>query len=72
MSEVKYWIGIAPTKCDITGLPVIDTFIDGATIHGPWGFMIPETHKTFGRGLGTGKGQRYEKQSDGRWIKTEG
>lgn len=67
----KTWMGIPPSKCDICGSAITDTFIDGKTIHGPWGNMCPECHKRFGCGLGTGRGQKYEKQGD-YWVKVAG
>jgi hypothetical protein len=49
-----------------------DTFIDGKTSYGPWGNLCPACHARHGVGLGTGKGQRYQRQPDGRWLKTQG
>jgi hypothetical protein len=46
--------------------------IDGATTMGPWALMVPESHERHGRGLGLGRGQKYVKQEDGRWLKVEG
>lgn len=65
-----YWCGeIGPH--DDMGNPIGDTFIDGATGRG-WAIMSPSTHRMYGRGLGTGLGQKYERQADGRWLKVEG
>ncbi len=72
MSKEVYWLGEPPAKDDITQQPIVNVFIDGATIFGLWGIMLPKTHKTYGRGLGTGRGQRYERQADGRFKKVEG
>lgn len=74
MAQVVYWCGpIGPN--DDFDRPIDKQFIDGKTRHGPWAIMTPESWKleggTFGR-LGTGFGQRYEKQTDGRWKKVEG
>jgi len=69
--EKKYWSGGINIKDDF-GDPIKEVFIDGATIHGPWAIMTPESHEMFGCGLGTGKGQKYIKQSDGQWLKVEG
>lgn len=49
------------TKCDICerdlkGKP----HVDGATRFGPWANMCIECHKMHGRGLGLGKGQKYD------------
>lgn len=65
-------MGGAPAECDTCHGDIKSKFIDGATTMGPWGNMCPACHKRLGRGLGTGKGQQYEKQADGRWLKTGG
>ena len=65
------WCGPVPQEDDF-GFPVIDEFIDGKTIMGPWAIMCPHSHAMNGVGLCTGLGQRYEKQDDGRWLKVEG
>lgn len=68
----RYWTGSIRQKDDF-GLSVGDTFIDGKTIHGPWAIMTPSSWRSHGVGrLGTGYGQKYKKQSDGRWLKIEG
>lgn len=68
----NYWTGKPPAKCDVYGTPITDTFIDGATRMGPWANMHPDTHADVGLGLGTGRGQKYQRQLDGRWMKVEG
>lgn len=68
-----YWVGDVE-KCDTCGNCFADTFYDGKTKFGPWANMCPSCF-TCGPGvntLGTGFGQKYEKQSDGRFMKTEG
>jgi hypothetical protein len=67
----KYWLG-NPPEFDDFGFPIDKAFVDGKTKHGPWAFMAPGTYKREGVGLGTGLGQLYEKQSDGKWMKTKG
>lgn len=67
-----YWSGYVPDKDDF-GQPINDEFIDGRTVGGPWATMTPASWERFGVGrLGTGCGQRYERQADGRWLKVEG
>jgi hypothetical protein len=68
----RYWTGETPTHCAVTGITIKDCFIDGKTQLGPWAFMSPEGHAVAGVGLGTGYGQKYRKQPDGRWLKVEG
>jgi len=58
---------------DDFGIPYKDIMIDGRTKMGPWANMTPESWKTHGIGLlGTGYGQMYKKQDDGRWLKIQG
>lgn len=77
MSE-KVWSGRPPAECDICEAPLADSlegFVDGATLEGPWANMCLGCHGTYGRGLGTGKGQRYAPETrDGClvWVKKEG
>lgn len=67
-----YWAGPVPTKCDLSGAPITHEFVDGRTRQGSWGNMHPDTHRIYGVGCGTGNGQRYRSQPDGRWLKVEG
>ena len=71
MPEVRKWIGDVPSHSDFGGA-IIDEFIDGRTTLGPAAFMTPAEFKIYGRGLGTGFGQRYKKNEKGEWIKVEG
>jgi hypothetical protein len=68
----KFWNGAVPPKDDFNR-PIRDEFIDGKTKFGPWAFMTPASWKENGIAiLGTGCGQRYRKQKDGRYLKVEG
>ncbi len=58
-----------PLNCDLCGLSILAVFIDGKTAGGPWANMCPYCHRGNGGKLGTGLGQRYELQTDGRWAK---
>jgi hypothetical protein len=72
MTQKKYWIGQPPSTDDF-GLPITDTFYDGKTRIGPWAFMSPISWPKYGIGkTGLGLAQKYQRQSDGRWLKTEG
>lgn len=68
----KFYCGSAPTSCDICSHPITETFVDGKTNMGPWGNMCPSCHGSHGCGLGTGRGQKYQRQPDGRWLKVGG
>jgi len=66
-----YWHGFIDT-CDICRGGITTQFVDGKTMYGPWGILCLSCHKEKGLGLGTGRGQRYVLQEDGRWLKVEG
>jgi hypothetical protein len=72
MARQKFWMGIPPTHCQLCQYEFRTHFIDAKTIHGPWGFLCEECHENYGHGFGLGKGQRYHKQEDGRWLKVTG
>ena len=61
----RKWLGTWPASCDIceAKLEKEDYFVDGATTFGPWALMCPACHRTHGRGLGTGKGQKYDSKT---------
>lgn len=68
----KYWMSPVGDVDDV-GDKIEDVIIDGRTIHGPWALMTPRSWRKIGVGkLGTGYGQKYERQSDGKWLKVEG
>jgi hypothetical protein len=70
--KVTYWLGKLGTLDDF-GRPYSNIMIDGKTRIGPWANMCEESWRTYGVGkLGTGYGQKYQKQADGRWLKVEG
>lgn len=71
MSAPVYWSGkIGPA--DDFKRTLFFEFIDGRTRMGPWAIMSPRSFAQYGVGLGTGRGQRYKRQDDGRWLKVEG
>lgn len=70
--EADYWLSPVG-KADDFKDKITDEIIDGKTKYGPWALMTPKSFKKHGVGkLGTGYGQRYKKQKDGKWLKTEG
>lgn len=70
-SKPIYWVGSDPVKCDICKMAFGDTMFDSNTVHG-WANVCKTCFHFYGQGLGTGRGQKYEKQADGRWMKVEG
>lgn len=73
MATPVYWLSPVPGWDDF-GRPIHDRFYDAATNDGPWAIMAPDSYYEHARydDLGTGKGQRYELQPDGKWLKTKG
>jgi len=77
MSTTKHevhWVGDAPTRCDWnTRHKITKTFVDGRTRRsGSWANMCLDCHREHGIGLGIGRGQQYQKQLGGRWLKIAG
>lgn len=71
---MTYWTGLVGPKDDF-GDTITDVFYDAPTrFTRQWAIMTPGNWKMrrLHALLGTGKGQKYVKQSDGRWLKTEG
>lgn len=68
-----YWTGpVGPI--DDFGATIENVFYDAPTRSGPWAIMSPASwalHALTTR-LGVGRGQRYERQPDGQWLKTQG
>jgi hypothetical protein len=70
----SYWLSPVNPNDDF-GDPVEDVIIDGKTSYGPWALMTPKSWDRYsgtGGKLGLGLGQKYQKQSDGKWLKIEG
>jgi len=69
-----YWLSAnLPDKCQLSGKAIRTEFVDGRVPGiSSWAIMEPGYFRQIGGTLGTGRGQRYRKQSDGRWLKVEG
>lgn len=70
MADV-YWIGSNPTHCEISGEALGDTMYDARTPYG-WAIICKTTFRRLHCQVGTGFGQRYKLQPDGRWLKDAG
>jgi len=68
----RYWAGSGPTNCDVCKRALRTVFTDGRIYSGHWAFTCDPCASTHGVTLGLGRGQRYEKQEDGRWMKVGG
>ena len=60
MSAKKKWMGSKPVNCQLCNKPFQDTFVDGRTEYGMWALMCVDCHDKRGRGLGMGRGQKYD------------
>jgi len=69
--KLRYWAG-DPKECDVCNKPFDKMMYDAATTFGGWGNLCQTCFGRYGTGLGVGRGQRYVKQEDGRWLKTGG
>jgi hypothetical protein len=67
----KTWLGEVKL-CDICTKPIAVGFVDGRTRMGPWACMCLMCHRSHGVGLGTGKGQQYQRNADGKFEKIAG
>lgn len=69
---VKKWNSSPPKECNICREKIIDIFVDGKTVTGPWAIMCTLCFATWGVGLGTGRGQKYTRTTDDEYVKVEG
>ncbi len=63
----QFFNGKVPERSDFGGV-IVDEFVNGVTDKGIWSFMTREEFTIHGKGLGPGKGYRYRKLRDGRWL----
>lgn len=72
MSKPVVWS--SPVKShDDFGIPIRDVFIDGRTTSGQWAIMTPSSWERHGVWkLGTGFGQKYQRDAEDRFVKVEG
>ena len=68
-----YYTSPVPEQCQICTEPMPFVMYDAKVPgHGSWGNICGECFELHGCRLGTGYGQKYSKQSDGKWLKVEG
>lgn len=72
MPNLVYWAGTPPVRCDICHKALGATFFDARAQTGHWGCLCQTCYTVHGVGLGTGLGQKYEVQDDGRYLKVAG
>lgn len=67
-----YWIGPLSDSCQLYGIPFGSTMYDANLPGIGWGNFCERAFIENRGRLGTGFGQKYEKQIDGRWMKVAG
>lgn len=68
-----YWMGKAPERCDVCSKSIHNTFSDARVPgDGRWGCLCANCCSSLGVSYGLGRGQKYVRQDDGRYMKTEG
>jgi hypothetical protein len=69
----KFWLSPVPKTCQLCDQVLGQSFVDGhLRVLGQWCIMCLPCHGVHGVGFGAGRGQRYDRQIDDRWLKTEG
>ena len=71
MKKEVYYID-PPKTCDVCNDAIGNVFYDCATRLGGWANCCEPCFKKYGRGTGTGLGQQFKRQRDGRFLKTKG
>ncbi len=71
MAKQIFWCGPID-KCQLTGDELGDTMYDARLPSGQWGNIGQRAFEENGCRLGTGLGQKYKRQEDGRWLLVEG
>lgn len=73
MPQKVYWTSPLPaTGCQLTNRPFNEVMYDANLPGIGWGNWCQETFDEYRGRLGTGLGQKYVLQDDGRWLKVEG
>ena len=66
------WTGDLSHGCDICKRPFGRFMYDARTVQGRWGNLDDSCFIMHGVGLGTGQGQKYERQADDSFVKVAG
>ena len=72
MTSQVFWLSPLEDKCQLYGIPFFGVMYDANLPGYGWGNYCEMAFWQRGGTLGTGRGQKYEKQSDGRWLKVAG
>lgn len=72
MTKSVYWCGRVPERCEISKEPMGSVMYDCRLPKWGWANINERTFKEYGCKTGTGFGQKYARQNDGRWLKVGG
>jgi hypothetical protein len=74
VSKKVYWLGTLHDECQMCHRPFGEAMYDCAIppLSFAWGNICRVCFTGYGCRLGTGFGQEYKIQKDGRWLKTRG
>lgn len=76
MAQPVYWVGSLSPECQLCDGPyngiMYDSNIRVAPHRRSWGNWCQKCHADHGGMLGTGLGQKYAQQEDGKWLKVAG
>ena len=68
----QYWLSPVPEGCQLCSRPFLGIMYDARIRTGQWANMCSSCHRSYGVGLGLGRGQRYMLQKNGKWLKVGG
>lgn len=68
----KYWSGSTPDDCNLCGCIFGRVFSDARIPGHGWGLVCHPCAQAHRVQYGTGLGQQYRRQPDGRWLKVQG
>jgi hypothetical protein len=72
MLKPIYWTGPLDKACQLTGKPFRGVMYDAKLPGYGWGNYCEAAFLKYGGQLGMGLGQKYQLQSDGKWLKVAG
>lgn len=67
-----FWRSENPKHCNACKTTINDVFFEAHSRKHSYAILCPECFETDGFGLGFGKGRKFEKQQDQRFLKTAG
>lgn len=73
MPKKVYWLGHLSDACQLCERPYNGIMYDcSLPQNGMWANICQICFRKTGSALGVGRGQEYQRQKDGRWLKVKG